>query len=142
MSRSKGISPIISAVLLVAVSLAVVGVFSGWAPQLIQTLTDSTSNTTQNRINCDRSSISIVSAAYRSGSDSAAVTVRNRGRTDLKNITVLAFRNEVIQGRQAKSLARGSVSTFNITNVNNTPDRINAYSQECGSVTASTEEIS
>jgi len=40
--KRKGISPIIASVLLVAVSLAVAGIFSGWAPEIVQTFTDST----------------------------------------------------------------------------------------------------
>lgn len=138
MSKSKGISPIIAAVLLVAVTLGVVGVFSGWAPQLIQSLTESTTNTTEHRIDCDRASLEIMSATYDSGDTIA--TVRNRGRTDLSNVTVIGFVNDQLSGQDSNNIPQGSVESFNISG--SEADIIEVVSQDCGSVTDRIEDIS
>lgn len=138
MTQRKGVSPIIAAVLLVAVSLSVVGIFSGWAPQLIQTLTDETTNTTQNRIECDRGSIEIMSAAE--SGDDTVVTVRNRGRTDL-NVSVAGFSGEILQNSSYKTISQGQAETINLSGTTSL-DQINAFTEECGSITDSTEEIS
>lgn len=138
MSKRKGVSPIIAAVLLVAVSLGVVGVFSGWAPQLVQSLTESTSNTTEHRIDCDRSSLEIMSATYDSGD--TIVTVRNRGRTDLSNVTVIGFTNEQLDGQDSNNIPQGAVESFNISG--SEADAVEAVSEDCGSVTDRVEDIS
>lgn len=138
MASRKGISPIIAAVLLVAVSLGVVGVFSGWAPQLIQTLTEETSNTTQNRIECDRGSIEIMSAAE-DGSDTV-VTVRNRGRTDL-NVSVAGFSGDILQNSSYEPIGQGQAETITLSGTTGL-DQINAFTEECGSITDTTEQIS
>ena len=138
MPKSKGISPIIAAVLLVAVSLGVVGIFSGWAPQLIQTLTDSTTNTTEHRIDCDRASMEIMSSTYDSGD--TITTVRNRGRTDLSNVTAIGFINEQLEGQDSNSIPQGSVESFNISG--SEVDVIEVVSEDCGSVTDRIEDIS
>lgn len=138
MSSRKGISPIIASVLLVAVSLSVVGVFSGWAPELIQSLTDQTSNQTEQRLQCDQASIEIISAYYDSNT---TVSMRNRGNIELGDVTLVAFdERDTIQGQSNITLSEGEIANVSIS-TGSKPSTINAYSNECGSVTATTESI-
>lgn len=140
MASSKGISPIIAAVLLVAVSLGVVGVFSGWAPELIQSLTQSTSDTADRRIECDQASIEISSAAEQN--ENTLVTLRNRGNVRLENVTVAGFQGDVLQNQtDAQVIDQGKSKNFNISGETGL-DRVSAFSARCGSVTDQTQEIS
>lgn len=138
MDSMKGISPIIASVLLVAVSLGVVGVFSGWAPELIQSITDQTSNQTEERIECDQASMEIISAFHDSNT---TVSMRNRGDVDLDEVTLVAFNSQdTIQTQANTSLSKGDV--INVTlETGSQPNTINAYSTKCGSVTATTDDI-
>lgn len=141
----KGISPIIASVLLLAVSLAVVGIFSGWAPQLAQEITSQTSETATDTLNCNEASLEIRSAYYNGGS--ATVAIRNSGSQNLTDITLAAFdSSDTILGQNTSiSIDAGNLSEETVTSqddgTDTEPSYIEAYSSECSSVTASTEDI-
>lgn len=139
MSR-KGISPIISAVLLIAVSLAVVGIFSGWAPQLTQEITESTGNQTMETIACNEASMQIRSAYY--DSENLTVTMRNDGSEDLPDISMVAFdaNEQIINQTSDIELLEGSIMEVNISNITE-PSYVEAYSGKCGSVTYRINQI-
>jgi flagellin-like protein len=139
----KGISPIIASVLLLAVSLAVVGIFSGWAPELAQDVTESTSNSTYETIACNEASVEIRSAYYDSGNTEAVLSVRNTGDEDLNNLTLAAFNQtgEILAQENDVSIARGALSEETISSVDSTPDYIEAFSTQCGSVTYRIDDI-
>jgi flagellin-like protein len=137
----KGISPIIASVLLLAVSLAVVGIFSGWAPELAQDVTESTSNSTYETIACNEASVEIRSA-YWDGTD-AVLSVRNTGDEDLNNLTLAAFDQDgvLLEDETDVSIASGALSKETISSVGSTPDYIEAFSTQCGSVTYRIDDI-
>jgi flagellin-like protein len=136
----KGISPIIASVLLLAVSLAVVGIFSGWAPELAQDVTDSTSNSTYETIACNEASIEIRSA-YDDGTD-VTVSIRNNGDENLNNLSLVAFdQNGQIQAQENNvALSTGQISDETISSASGA-DYIEAFSEACGSVTARIDDI-
>lgn len=139
----KGISPIIASVLLLAVSLAVVGIFSGWAPELAQDVTQSTSNSTFETISCNEASVEIRSAYY-DGSGSLTLSVRNNGEEDLNNISLVAFDQDskIIAQKNDVSLVRGEISDETISPVSSEPEYAEAFSEHCGSVTYRIDDIS
>lgn len=139
--KRKGISPIIASVLLLAVSLSVVGVFSGWAPQLAQGITDSTENSTYETIACNEASIEIRSA-YWDGSQ-VNVTLRNSGSEDLSDISLVAYdsNEQIISQSTGISINSGTISEESISGVSTEPSSIEGLSGECGSVTTSTTDI-
>lgn len=139
----KGISPIVAAVLLVAVTLSVVGIFSGWAPNLIKDVTDETGNSTIQTLNCDQASIDIGPAFYNSTSDELTVAVRNSGRTDLPDIIVAAFNSneQIIEQKSGVNRSSGELNDTVVSGVDETPSYIQAFSQECGNVQNTLEEI-
>lgn len=142
--KRKGISPILASVLLLAVTLSVVGVFSGWAPQIAETVTGETENSTMHRLQCDKASVEIVSASYdTSNNGDLIVAVRNTGREDLQNLTVAEFSENDVLGEQTDaSVNSGELNDVNISDgVDSTPAYVRVYSEKCGSVTAETTEI-
>lgn len=139
----KGISPIIASVLLLAVTLSVASIFSGWGPNLVRSVTDSTENQTENTINCNQAGVGITSAKYYSSASppETAVVVRNRGNSDLDNLQIAAWKNELPMNDTVISLGSGNFTTTNVS-TSSKPDRIEAYSQTCSSVTDTYETIS
>lgn len=139
----KGISPIIASVLLLAVSLAVVGIFSGWAPELTQDVTQSTSNSTYETIQCNEASVEIRSAYFDSGSNEVTLSVRNNGDEDLNNLSLVAFANNetIIAQEQDISIVAGAISEETISSVTSEPSYVEALSTNCGSVTYRIDDI-
>ncbi|MBY6293923.1 hypothetical protein GLU60_00870 [Nanohaloarchaea archaeon H01] len=139
--KRKGISPIIASVLLLAVSLAVVGIFSGWAPQLATQVTDRTENSTLETLNCNEASMDIESA-FHDGSQ-VVLSVRNTGSENLENLTFVAYNeNEVIMAQNdGVSLNSGSVGNETISDVSTEPSYVEGFSTTCGSVTSRIDDI-
>lgn len=139
MSR-KGISPIIASVLLLAVTLSIMGIFSGWAPQLVQSVTEDTSNSTNQRLNCNDAGLGFESASF-SGSN-LDVAIRNTGTYDLGNVIIAAYySNDSLAAQDTGNTVNGGQLTSISMSVSSKPGYLEAYSQECGSVTAQTQDI-
>lgn len=137
----KGISPIIASVLLLAVTLAVVGIFSGWAPELAEGVTESTENSTYETIACNEASIEFRSAYY-DGSSEVTVSLRNSGSEDLSDISLVAYgSDEQIVGQNSSiSIESGNIVDTGVS-VDSNPSYLESLSGQCGSVTTSTSDI-
>ncbi|MFT4892335.1 MAG: flagellin-like protein [Candidatus Nanohaloarchaea archaeon] len=137
----KGVSPIIASVLLLAVSLAVVGIFSGWAPELAQDVTQSTSNSTYETIACNEASVEIRSAYY--SSSDVTLSVRNNGDEDLNNLSLVAFdqNGQILAQENDVSIASGQISEKTISGAGSEPAYVEALSGQCGSVTYRIDDI-
>jgi flagellin-like protein len=137
----KGVSPIIASVLLLAVSLAVVSIFSGWAPELAQDVTQETTDNTFETIACNEASVEIRSAYF--DSNDVTLSVRNTGTEDLNNLSLVAYAdNQTILNDTEVSISRGQLSEKTIESVGVEPAYVEALSQQCGSVTYRTDDIS
>lgn len=138
MSR-KGISPILASVLLLAATLAVAGIFTGWAPNLVQTVTEATEDQTEHRIECDRASLEMVSSNYNGSAVETAL--RNNGQMDLPDITLAVFNegDSLIAQETNITLDSGQLSDETVHDVDEDPGYVNAYSGNCGSVDQSIE---
>ncbi|MFB6147930.1 MAG: archaellin/type IV pilin N-terminal domain-containing protein, partial [Candidatus Nanohaloarchaea archaeon] len=85
--KSKGISPLIAAVLLIAFTMAVASLFAQWAPQLIQNAQQGASNTSEEIQSCTGIVLEIKSASTSSG-----VTVQQvGGDIGVGNVSVTLF---------------------------------------------------
>ena len=139
----KGISPILASVLLLAVTISVAGVFSGWAPNLAQTVTDQTGNQTEERLSCNQASAEFISANYDSGSSEVTVALRNTGGEDFDELILAAFdSDDLIVAQTNVSVSSGSVANTTISGVSSLPAYINLYSQQCGDVSGTIDDIS
>lgn len=143
--NSKGISPILASVLLLAVTISVAGVFSGWAPDIAQSITEQTENQTDHRLDCNKASATLVSATYNiSGNEDVDVTVRNNGRADFEQLIVAAFdtNNALITQETNVSADRGELTNTTINSVNPEPSYIQLYSEKCGDISDRIDDIS
>lgn len=141
--NKKGISPILASVLLLAVTISVAGVFSGWAPNLAQTVTEQTGNQTEQRLACNQASAEFISANYDSGNSEIDVALRNDGGADFNELILVAFdSNDNLLAQSNISIEAGNVDNTSISNVNSAPSYVNLYAQECSDVTDRISDIS
>ena len=137
---NKGISPILASVLLLAVTISVAGVFSGWAPSLAQTVTEQTGNQTEQRLACNQASAEFISVNYDSGNSEVNLALRNDGGEDFSELILVAFNSEDnLLAQENISVDAGNVANTTISNVNSAPSYVNLYAQECSDVTDTIE---
>lgn len=139
--KKKGVSPIIASVLLLAVSISVVGIFSGWAPNLVQGVTDQTENNTYETLSCNEAGIEIRSAFYDTNSGDLTVSIRNTGPENLPNVSVVAYTDDqTIINQTETNVQTGEVKgeTFNL---GSEPSYVEALSQRCSEVTYTLNSI-
>ena len=141
---NKGISPILASVLLLAVTISVAGVFSGWAPEIAKTITGDTENQTQHRLDCNRASAELISASYNtSGNENVDITLRNNGRADFKELILAAFDSDdgLMDQTVNVTVDSGELANDSITSLSSKPAYIRLYSEKCGSVTDQLDDI-
>lgn len=139
--RKKGVSPIIASVLLLAVSISIVGIFSGWAPNLVQGVTEETENNTYETLSCNEAGIEIRSAFYDTNSGDLTVSLRNTGPKNLPNISVVAYTDDqTIIDQTETNITSGEVKgeTFN---AGSQPSYVEALSTRCSEVTYTLNDI-
>lgn len=136
--QRKGISPIVSSVLLLAVALTVVSIFSGWAPNIIRTATDETTNQTEQTINCNRAGVEVLESRY--FSENTSVVARNTGRSDLEQLEASAWQDDLPMNKTTFSLESGNFTTVNVS-TSSKPDYVEVVSKDCSSVTDRLENI-
>lgn len=134
----KGISTIVSTVMVLAVAISMVGIFSGWAPNVLNDVLDTTESQTTNQTNCNQATISIRSAKYYNGGN-VAVTVSNESTVKVGNIRVSAWDSGELLGSQEELLNEG-LETVNFS-AGSEPSRVEAESLRCQSATDESTEI-
>lgn len=144
----KGISPIIAAVLLLAVTVSAAGIFANFAPNLVTSLTQGTQQQADSRIQCEGAGLTFQGVNYDSGpgTPEATYVLRNTGDTRLPNVTVVSFASNrtIIEQSKGHIAYRG-----NLTQVEHdgnpgvgggtTVDFVQAFSEECGSIEVTAE---
>ena len=135
----KGISTIISSVLLLTVTVAVLGLFAGWAPNLVQTVTDDTGNQTRNQVDCNAADLEIISARHYPG-ENTTVVVRNTGRKDLNPVMIDAWKNNLPMNRTETSIDSGDMITENVSTTS-LPSYVEVISANCPQASDILEDI-
>jgi flagellin-like protein len=88
--QTKGISPIIAAVLLIAVTMTLAGVLAFWASTFVQQGLDQSSNQTV-ATECNFGNFIIDACSYDAAGQRASIILNNIGTVDLRNITVYSL---------------------------------------------------
>lgn len=88
MKKRKGISPLISAVLLIVIAVSISALIFTWAGGFVKSAQTTVSNRTGESVECSGASISIQDVYLTNGtSGSARAVVKNEGLTDSLTIT-------------------------------------------------------
>lgn len=137
----KGISALISTVLIALITISVISLFSSWAPELVRDATDSTSNQTRHQINCNEASLEIISAEYWSGDGETTIVVRNTGNMELNGMRLEAWDdNSPINSTDASGMEPADLVTENVSS-NREPTSVEVISTQCSNAQDVFEDI-
>ncbi|MFT4892314.1 MAG: flagellin-like protein [Candidatus Nanohaloarchaea archaeon] len=140
MGYRKGISPLIAAVLLIAFTMAVAGMFSQWVPGLIQSTQEDVSDSSDTVLDAASARVEIMQSRYNRGSGNLSVTFRNAGSQSLSNFTVTAVGDKPVQKQVNRELSRGEIVTVDL-NTSEAPNQVSVSHRELP-VTDKTSSIS
>jgi flagellin-like protein len=141
----KGVSPLIAAVLLIAFTMAVAAILTAWVTTFTQEQTQTVENQSDQVIECSYASLSVYDSSWDDSNDKVYVTVANTGNVDFNNVTVIVFKNAVVEG----SGYIDGLQTSGIKSVENgidytlgtQPDKIRVSSSKCPSASAEETNI-
>lgn len=110
---AKGISPLIAAVLLIAVTMTIAGVLAYWASTFVRGQTEVFSNQTV-ATECQFGRFVIEACSYNSAGQSVTFIIDNIGTIDLNNVSVFAVYpdNTVNSTQLAQGIASGQLKSF------------------------------
>lgn len=134
----KGISTIVSTVMVLAVAISMVGIFSGWAPNVLNDVLDSTEDQTANQTKCNQATIRVRAAKYYNDGN-VAVTVSNESTVNVGTVRVSVWDNGALLGSKEELLDEG-LETVNVS-AGSEPLRVEAESLVCQSASDESTEI-
>ena len=139
----KGISEIVSAVVILGIGISLVSIYSQWAPTFAEDTVDDFSNQSNQRVKCSNAAFSIKDAEYDKSSNSTIFYLENDGTIRFaRGITIGVFNSTTvevgratIQNLDVEQDKRISISTPKI------PSSIIATSRDCPDIEATEERI-
>ena len=115
---SKGISPLVAAVLLIAVTMTIAGVLAYWASSFVREGLPELNETQKVQL-CSGADFGIFSSSYDANTTQMTIILQNRANVPLKITNVTFIYPTAIEGKQVDvSLpSGGSLSRFVVSNV-------------------------
>lgn len=129
----KGVSQVISAVLVLAVAVSIAGVYANWAPEFARNITERTTQQHQADLTCENAAVNIRSAKYYSSQNIVEVEIENTGTVNLYEGFITAALNqraEVIGNKTIEGIEVGEKDNFQIE-VTGEPSEIILNSRNC-----------
>ncbi len=87
----KGLSPLIAAVMLVAITVAMVSIYAGWYTSLLGGQTRTVENRTKIAVDCTSARLSILDVYLDTANNVSRVNVRNSGQVDDNIVSVFVY---------------------------------------------------
>ncbi|OYT42276.1 MAG: hypothetical protein B6U78_01675 [Candidatus Aenigmarchaeota archaeon ex4484_224] len=144
----KGISPLISIVLIIAIAVAVAGIVSTWIIGYTKSTTSKISQQSGKQINClyaDLSFGTVTHCTYNS-QDYLYGTIRNSGNVDLSNISIQIIYsdyslqtinlcqvgNKIVECSSSNlTIPQGNQIAFNVSTTSSNYDKVLVISKDC-----------
>lgn len=128
----KGISTIISSVLVLAIGISVVSIYSGWAPEFAETIVGDVEDNVDQDIQCRNANLRITDAEYFENALEIDVKVSNTGTIRFRDsIQVAAINQSRIVGEgEISSLEVGSEQQITFQ-TSEEPTSVVANSRDC-----------
>lgn len=138
----KGISEIISSVLLLAIAVSVAGVYSQWAPDFSRNTSEEIANQADNQLKCSNAAFSVSSVEYDTVTQTLSLETSNKGTINFENdLSVTAFNSsEAVGQKKITSLRTGSSESVEIE-VDRSPEVVVVSSQSCPDLRTIEESI-
>jgi len=125
-SKIKGISPLISVILLIAFTMVVAGILAAWATQFVQVRQSEF-------VKCSDARVLIQSSYYDNETQQLYTNVFNNGRVDLEGFTfIVTLENSTILSRNFDNttIVSSGVGTFSIDSSSNVKE-VSIRSRQC-----------
>lgn len=128
----KGVSQIISSVLLLALTVSIAGIYSQWAPEFSSSTGKEVANQADNNLKCNNAAFGISEAEYDITGQLLKLQISNRGTINFNNdITVSSVKSSrIIKQKTIGSLGVDESRLVEIKS-EEAPELIVITSQEC-----------
>ncbi|PSH01973.1 MAG: hypothetical protein BRC27_00225 [Nanohaloarchaea archaeon SW_10_44_10] len=137
----KGVSQVITSALILAVGVAVAGVYANWAPDFAGGITEDIAGQQSQNLKCNNVGLRIDSAEHSLSGNFTEVVFINTGTINLrKGLTVAAINQSRIKSTDISKIEANSTRTVRIDG-DEIPEEVIVTSDECRDVEASTENI-
>jgi len=125
--RRKGISPLIAAVLLIAFTISIGGIFAEWSGALTSDTTQENTEAQQQILDCSSMKIEIVDIQENYSNSNLGVTLRSDNGA-VGNISVRAFPSLAVEFVELNSAGQVGQASLNVSEQQ---DSVQAASQKC-----------
>lgn len=124
-NKKKGISPLISVILLIAFTMVVAGILAAWATQFVRVRQSEF-------VKCSDAGVLIQSSYYDSDDSRLYTNVFNNGKVDMEGFSLIVTleNGSVISSSSNVTIGSGTVGTFNITTPVNVKE-VSIRSRQC-----------
>lgn len=128
----KGISSLITSVLILAIAVSLAGIYSEWAPRVTENLTTQATEGTESDLKCGNAALSIQGPEYDRTGELTLFDLRNAGTIRFQDDITIAAVNSSLIINQTNITSLGVDETISERiYTNKYPDRMIAYSEEC-----------
>jgi len=138
----KGISEIVSSVLLLTIAVSVAGVYSQWAPELSRNTGDRIEDQTANQLKCNNAAFGTTGAKYDTTTQTLRFELSNKGTINFNNdLTVTAVNSsEIVGQKKISSLMVDNTRSIELE-TDRVPEILIVNSQECPDLQVSEDSI-
>lgn len=138
----KGISEIISSVLLLAIAVSVAGVYSQWAPDLSRNTSEHITDQSDNQLKCGNAAFGTSEVKYDTVSQTLTFELSNKGTINFNNdLTVTAVNSSEIVGQKLISSLMVDKTKSVELETDRGPGLFIVNSQECPNLRVSEDSI-
>lgn len=111
----KGISPLLTSVLLIALVIAVAGIYTGWFTNFIRDITSTIGEHSEKKVECSYGGIALDDLEYNSTSGYLSGNIENTNMISLGNIDIEVFYDNATKEKKDlnKVLDPGEMDVFN-----------------------------
>jgi flagellin-like protein len=111
----KGISPLLTSVLLIALVIAVASIYTGWFTNFIREITSTVGSHSEKKVECSYGGIALDNLEYNSTSGYLTGNIENTNMISLGNIDLEIFYDNATKEKKDlnKSLGPGEMDIFN-----------------------------
>lgn len=123
MKVTKGISPLIASVLLLAFTMSIAMIAGPYFTDLMQSTQEGQTDQAQNIQSSTTADFDLQKSSYNPEEEKVTITVQNTGTSSISNYTVTAFGDTPVQKSFDGSLRAGEIQNIEL-NASSQPDRV------------------
>jgi flagellin-like protein len=127
---SKGVSPLVASVLLIAATMSIAGILAFWASTFTKTSVESFNNQTITTA-CNYATFAVYTCAYDANNTRILISLNNNGQVDLKNLVAyVQYSDSSINPINiSDTLPQNSLKQFYLNNVSSNFTKIQIRTQ-------------